>query len=161
MDLDRFDRQLLNLVQEDAGQTAERLAEQVALSPSAIQRRLRRLRELGVIERETAMVDPRKVGRPTFFIASVQIERERPELLTQLRAWLAEHEQVQQAFYVTGEADFVLVVTAPDAESYDALMARLIAENPNVRRFTTSVALGIVKRGLSVPVSLDGKDALE
>lgn len=158
MDLDRFDRQLLNLVQEDAAQTAERLAEQVALSPSAIQRRLRRLRELGVIERETAVVDPRKVGRPTFFIASLQIERERPELLTQLRAWLAEHEQVQQAFYVTGEADFVLVVTAPDTETYDALMARLIAENPNVRRFTTSVALGVVKRGLMVPVPLDADD---
>jgi len=158
MDLDRFDRQLLNLVQEDAGQTAERLAEQVALSPSAIQRRLRRLRELGVIERETAVVDPRKVGRPTFFIASLQIERERPELLTQLRAWLAGHEQVQQAFYVTGEADFVLVVTAPDTESYDALMARLIAENPNVRRFTTSVALGVLKRGLTVPVPLDTDD---
>jgi Lrp/AsnC family leucine-responsive transcriptional regulator len=158
MDLDPFDRQLLNLVQEDAAQTAERLAEQVALSPSAIQRRLRRLRELGVIERETAVVDPRKVGRPTFFIASVQIERERPELLTQLRAWLAAHEQVQQAFYVTGEADFVLIVTATDTESYDALMARLIAENPNVRRFTTSVALGVVKRGLTVPVPLDADD---
>jgi Lrp/AsnC family leucine-responsive transcriptional regulator len=158
MDLDRFDRQLLNLVQQDSGQTAERLAEQVALSPSAIQRRLRRLRELGVIERETAVVDPRKVGRPTFFIASLQIEREQPELLAQLRAWLAEHEQVQQAFYVTGEADFVLIVTAPDTESYDALMGRLIAENPNVRRFTTSVALGVVKRGLTVPVSLGPTD---
>ena len=155
MHLDRFDRELLNLVQEDVGQTAERLAEQVALSPSAIQRRLRRLREAGVIERETAVVDPRKVGRPTFFIASVQIERERPELLVQLRSWLAAQAQVQQAFYVTGEADFVLVVTAADTESYDALMARLISENPNVKRFTTSVALGIVKRGLTVPVALD------
>jgi len=158
MHLDRFDRHLLNLVQEDAGQTAERLAEQVALSPSAIQRRLRRLREAGVIERETAVVDPRKVGRPTFFIASVQIERERPELLVQLRSWLAGQAQVQQAFYVTGEADFVLVVTAADTESYDALMARLIAENPNVRRFTTSVALGVVKRGLTVPVALDANE---
>jgi DNA-binding Lrp family transcriptional regulator len=118
---------------------------------------LRRLRELGVIERETAVVDPRKVGRPTFFIASLQIERERPEMLAQLRTWLAEHEQVQQAFYVTGEADFVLVVTAADTESYDALMARLIAENPNVRRFTTSVALGVLKRGLTVPVPLDAE----
>ena len=48
MELDRFDRQLLNLVQADSGQTAERLAEQVELSPSAIQRRLRRLRGLTI-----------------------------------------------------------------------------------------------------------------
>lgn len=158
MPLDRFDRQLLNLVQEDSAQTAERLAEQVALSPSAIQRRLRRMREQGVIVREAAIVEPRKIGRPTFFIVQLQVERERPELLTQLRRWLADQEHIQQVFYVTGEADFVLVVTAPDTETYDALMARLVGENPNVRRFTTNVALSVVKRGLMIPVPLDGED---
>lgn len=158
MELDRFDRQLLNLVQEDAGQTAERLAEQVALSPSAIQRRLRRLREAGVIARDSAIVDPRKVGRPTFFIVSLQVERERPELLTQLRKWLAAQEHIQQAFYVTGEADFVLVITAPDTETYDALMSRLVSENPNVRRFTTNVALSLVKRGLTIPIPLEAAE---
>lgn len=152
MNLDRFDRQLLNLVQEDAGLTAEQLAERVALSPSAIQRRLRRMREEGVIVRQTAIVDPQRVGRPTFFIVSLQVERERPELLSQLRKWLAAQEHVQQAFYVTGEADFVLVVAAPDTETYDALMGRLVAENPNVSKFITNVALGVVKRGLSVPI---------
>ena len=58
MELDDFDRRLLNLVQSDAGQTAERLAENVGLSPSAVQRRLRRLRETGVIVRESAIVEP-------------------------------------------------------------------------------------------------------
>lgn len=155
MKLDRFDRQLLNLVQDDAGRTAEQLAEQVALSPSAIQRRLRRMREQGVIVRETVIIDPKHAGRPTFFIVSLQVERERPELLTQLRKWLAAQEHVQQAFYVTGETDFVLIVTAPDTETYDALMGRLVAENPNVARFTTNVALSLVKRGLTIPVPLD------
>lgn len=152
MELDRFDRQLLNLVQEDAGRTAEQLSESVPLSPSAIQRRLRRLRELGVIAREIAVLDPRRVGRPTTFIAALQVERERPEQLARLHAWCEAEAQVQQAFYVTGEADFVLVVTAPDAQAYDALMRRLMADNPDVRRFTTNVALTLVKRGLSVPV---------
>ncbi|WP_114951166.1 Lrp/AsnC family transcriptional regulator [Sphingosinicella terrae] len=152
MVLDRYDRQLLDLVQEDSSQTAERLSEHVALSVSAIQRRLRRLREEGVIVRDCAVVDPQQVGRPTFFIVALQVERERPELLAQLRRWLAAEPQVQQAYYVTGEADFMAVVTAPDTESFDALMGRLVADNANVRRFTTNVALGIVKRGLSIPV---------
>lgn len=158
MKLDRFDRRLLNLVQDDADQTAERLAEQVALSPSAIQRRLRRLREAGVIQRHAAVLDPRQVGKPTFFLVSLQVERERPELLAQLRRWLAECAQVQQAFYVTGEADFVLVVATPDTEAFDALMLRLVAENPNVRRFTTNVALSLVKRGLAIAVAEDADD---
>ena len=118
MELDRFDRQLLNLVQEDAAQTAERLAEQIGLSPSAIQRRLKRLREEGVIAREIAIVDSKSVGSPTSFIVSLQVERERPELLAQLRQWLAAQPHIQQVFYVTGEADFILVVTAADTESF-------------------------------------------
>jgi Lrp/AsnC family transcriptional regulator, leucine-responsive regulatory protein len=158
MELDRFDRQLLNLVQEDSAQTTEQLAAVVALSPSAIQRRLRRMREQGVISREIAVVDPRKVGRSTSFVVSIQVERERPELLSELRQWLAAQEHVQQAFYVTGEADFVLVICAPDTETYDALMARLVSENPNVKRFTTNVALSVVKRGLTVPVPLDSTE---
>lgn len=152
MDLDRFDRLLLNLVQEDAGQTSERLAERVALSPSAVQRRLKRLREQGVIEREIAVVGAQHTAGSTTFIVSVQVQGERPEQLAALRAWLAACTEVQQAFYVTGETDFVLVVTAPDTRAYDALMARMVAEHPNVQRFTTQVALGIVKRGLTVPV---------
>ena len=152
MELDRFDRQLLRLVQEDIGLSAEQLAGQVPLSPSSIQRRLRRLRETGVIERQVAIVDPNTMGRPTFFIVSLKVERERPDLLAQLRRWLAEQEHIQQAFYVTGESDFVLVVAAPDTEAYDALMGRLVSENPNVSRFTTNVALSVVKRGLSIPI---------
>ena len=154
MELDRFDRQLLNLVQQDAGQTAERLAEQVSLSPSAIQRRLRRMREEGVIVREIAVVDPRKIGRPVHFVVSVQVEHERPGMMTQLRQWLVAQEPIQQVFYVTGEADFVLVVTAPDTETYDALMSRMLDENTNVKRFTTNVVMSVVKQGLGIPVPL-------
>lgn len=152
MDLDDFDRRLLSLVQSDAGQTTEQLAGNVGLSASAVQRRLKRLRESGVIIREAAILDPRSLGSPTFFVTSLQIEREHPELIAQLRTWLMAQEQVQQAFLVTGQADFVLVVTAPNAESYEALMARLISDNPNVRCFTTSMVLNVIKRSLSIPV---------
>jgi DNA-binding Lrp family transcriptional regulator len=76
-------------------------------------------------------------------------------LLAQLREWLTRHAEIQQAFYVTGETDFVIVVTARDTESFDAMMTRLVKENPNVRRFTTNVVLGLLKQGLSIPVPLD------
>ena len=153
MELDAFDRGLLNLVQEDCTRTAEQLAEHVPLSPSAIQRRLRRLREEGVIARDVAVVDPRKTGRATFFVVGLHVERERPELLAELRRWLTSEPHVQQAFYVTGEVDFVLIITAPDTEAYDELMVRLVTENANVKRFTTNVALGVIKRGLTIPIA--------
>lgn len=152
MELDRFDRQLLNLIQEDSARTAEQLAQTVGLSPSAIQRRLKRMREQGIIVRDAAILDPRALGRPTFFVVSLEIERERPELLAQLREWLTERTEVQQAFYVTGETDFVIIVTARDTEAFDAMMSQLVEENANVRRFTTNVVLNLLKQGLTIPV---------
>jgi len=153
--LDPIDRKLLDLVQRDADLGAEALGERIGLSASAVLRRLKRMKAEGTILANVALVDPAKVGRPTFFIVALEIERERPELMSRLRQWLAGEDQVQQAFYVTGSADFILIVTAPDVESYDALMSRLMADNPNVRRFTTNVALGVNKRSMFVPVGLD------
>ena len=150
--LDAFDRKLLALVQRDASRTADALAEDVGLSASAVLRRLKRLRDEGVIVATVAVVDPLKTGRPNFFLAALEIERERPEHIARLRQWLAGEEGIQQVYYVTGTADFMLVVVAPDVGAYDSLMSRLMADNPNVRRFTTNVALGVGKRSLFVPV---------
>lgn len=151
--LDEFDRKLLRLVQRQADAGAEALGAQVGLSASAVLRRLKRLKAEGAIVANVALVDPARVGRPTFFIVALEVERERPELMGRLRAWLNGEDLVQQAFYVTGSADFILVVAAPDIDAYDALMSRLMADNPNVRRFTTNVALGVNKRSLFVPIA--------
>ena len=153
--LDSFDRRLLDRVQRNADLSAEAIGQEIGLSGSAVLRRLKRLKAAGVIQAEVALVDPAKVGKPTFFIVALEVERERPELMSRLRQWLGNEDQVQQAFYVTGSADFILVITARDVESYDALMTRLMADNPNVRRFTTNVALGVSKRGVFVPVETD------
>jgi len=151
--LDSFDRKLLDRVQRNADLSAEAIGQDIGLSGSAVLRRLKRLKAAGIIQANVALVDPAKVGRPTFFIVALEIERERPELMSRLRRWLGNEDQVQQVFYVTGSADFILVVTAPDVDSYDGLMTRLMADNPNVRRFTTNVALGVSKRGIFVPVT--------
>jgi DNA-binding Lrp family transcriptional regulator len=150
--LDDFDRKILDRIQADARQPADRLAEAVGLSASAVQRRLQRLRETGVIEKEIAVVDAKAVGRPLTLMVELSIERERPEHLDELRRWIANEPAIQQAWYVTGEADLTLVVTARDMEDYDALMQRLVAGHRNVRKFKTSVALAVIKRGLTVPV---------
>jgi DNA-binding Lrp family transcriptional regulator len=150
--LDDFDREMLALLQRDADVTADQLAGKIGLSASAIQRRLNRLKAEGVISAIVAVVDPQAAGRPSFFIVGLEIERERPELLSRLKAWLAAEDGVQQAFYVTGNWDYMLVVTARDVAAYDAFMSRLLIENPNVRRFSTNVALNIQKSGLFIPM---------
>lgn len=154
LDLDSYDRQILNLVQRDASLTAEEMTRHIALSASAVRRRLKSLRDRGFIVANVAIVDPQKVGKPTFFVVNLEVERERPELLNKLRDWLRKRDEVQQVFWVTGAADFILVIAARDAESFDVMMSCLLVDNPNVRRFTTNVALGVVKRSLMLRVPL-------
>jgi DNA-binding Lrp family transcriptional regulator len=152
IELDKFDRGILAILQADARRSAESIGAQVGLSASAVQRRLARLREEAVIAAEVAVVDPRRVGRPLTVIVDVEVERERPELLHALKQWIAAETAIQQAWYVTGEGDYVLIVTARDMEEYEALTKRLLEDNPNVRRFHTRVALGTLKRGLALPM---------
>lgn len=155
MVLDQFDRQLLGIVQEDAGLTADQLADRLPLSGSAIQRRLRRLRESGVIERDIAVVNHKRAGRLMTSLVSVVVERETPDRMAAFRRWLQAEPCVQQVFYVAGETDYVLVLVVPDAEAFDDLTARMVRDNTNVKRFTTQVALNILKRGLAIPIAED------
>lgn len=147
-----MDRRILALVQRDARLTAAQIGERVGLSASAAHRRVQRLWQGRVVEAQVAVVNPKAVGRPLVMIVGLEIERERPEDLHELKRWLAAEPAVQQAWYVTGDADFTLVITARDTEDYDAFMQRLVAENRNVRKFKTSVVLSTLKRGLAVPV---------
>ena len=150
--LDELDRKILALVQQDARRPAEAIGAEIGLSASAVQRRITRLREEAVITAEVAIVDPRSLGRSLTLIVEIEVERERPELMALLKRWIAAAPAIQEAWYVTGDGDFVLIVTARDVEDYDALMQKLVTENSNVRRFRTRVALGTLKRGCRVPV---------
>lgn len=149
--LDRTDRQLLDLLQENAGQSLDSLASQVSLSAPAVQRRIRRLRQAGVIAREVALVEPAAVGLPMTFIVTVELERERADQIDGFRRKAAAEPLVQQCYYVTGEGDFVLVVLARDMDDFEALTRRLLFDDPNVRRFRTSVVMGKPLRGTAAP----------
>ena len=150
--LDRFDRLLLEELQINARRTAEQLAPRVGLSPAACQKRIKRLRDEGVIEREIAILSPAAVGRPLTVIVEVTLERERPEYLDAFKSRMRAAEEVMQCYYVTGDGDFVLILTMPDMTAYEAFTRRHFFEEANVARFRTLVVMDRVKVGLSVPL---------
>lgn len=151
-ELDKSDRRILAILQKDARRPAELIGADVGLSASAVQRRIARMREEGTITAEVALVDPKRAGRPLTMIVDVEVERERPELLASLKHWIANEPCVQEAWYVTGAGDYVLIVVARDVDDFEVLMQRLVTDNANVRRFQTRVALSTLKRGMLVPV---------
>lgn len=113
IELDRTDRLLLDLLQGDARQSLETLAARVDLSAAAVQRRIKRLRDGKVITGEVVQIDAAAVGLPMTFIVTVELERERADEIDAFRRKASKEPQVQQAYYITGEGDFILIVLAP------------------------------------------------
>ena len=150
--LDDIDRAILRTLQQNSRLTVEALGDLVGTSRASAQRRVQALRKSGAIATEIAVIDPRVVGAQMTFVVEVTLERERVDLLDEFRRSMAALEEVQQCYYVTGHADFVLIVLAKDMPSYESFTRRVFTENPNIRRFHTNVVVDRVKVGLAVPI---------
>ena len=95
MELTEIDRKLLAEVQRDNRQSGERLGERVGLSPTACQRRLKRLREAGVIEADVSVVSPAALGRPMTLVVTVELERERIDIVDEFKRAVAGTPEIQ------------------------------------------------------------------
>lgn len=150
--LDEFDHQILRHLQRDALATGEEIGAEVCLSAAAVQRRIKRLRQIGAIRATVAVLDPAMIGQAMSFVISVELERERADMLDAFRRAARDDPNVQQCYYVTGTTDFVLIVTARDMADFELFTRRLLFVNANVRRFTTNVVLSRDKVGSSLPL---------
>lgn len=151
--LDRLDLRILERYQHDTQVPAKTIGEAMGLSTAAVQRRLKRMREAGVIEREVALISPQAIGVAVTCIVGVDLEREQAKDLDRFRRKMIACPEVQQCYYVTGQTDFILVVLAPDMEAYEAFTRRMLLDDNNVRSFTTYVALERAKVGLGLTLT--------
>ena len=155
---DSFDLKLLNALQEDADRTAEELAEIVALSPSAIARRLRRLRESGAIARTIALLPATLVDKRLRALITIQLHDHAPAGgLAELRQRLQSLDEIQLCLEVSGSDDMVLLVACRDMAEFNAFADAELGSSAVVRRYETSfVKKEIKNRPL---VRLDERDA--
>ena len=150
--LDGFDRKILAILQNDNSTPQRAIGDAIGLSAPAVQRRIKRMAEDGVIRANVAVVDPAAVGQPITIFVEVEVISETAHQIEQAKAEFAASAEIQQCYYVTGEADFILVIVVHTMADYEALTRRLFFGNNNVKRFRTFVAMDRVKVGLSVPV---------
>ncbi|KRR02315.1 Lrp/AsnC family transcriptional regulator [Bradyrhizobium valentinum] len=152
-DLDQFDLAILAIIQKDASTPQRMIGESVNLSAPAVQRRIKRMQEAGVIQASVVIVDPVKIGQAVTVLVEIEMESELAEEIDAAKRTFSAAPEVQQCYYVTGEFDFALVVLVPNMGAYEVLTRRLFFGNSNVKRFRTLVAMDRVKVGLSVPLS--------
>ena len=144
--LDSFDFTLLNLVQEDDSRTADQLATRVALSPSAIARRLRRLRADGWIARTIALLAPRLTDQRLRALLFIELA-EHADLKGKaaLEQRLLADPKVQFCYETTGECDLLVLIDCANMAQFNALCDQVLVADPTVRRYQTSFVKREVK----------------
>ena len=148
--LDRFDHALLALLQLDADRTLSALGDAVGLSASAVQRRIKRYRESGLL-RQVAVLDPEALPFTTLIAVWVSMERESMPELKAFYARMRQMPEVQQCYQLAGDWDYLLIVATPTLPEYRALIERLFRPEKNIKRYESRVVLDTVKRGLALP----------
>jgi DNA-binding Lrp family transcriptional regulator len=133
IDIDDIDLNLLDLLQDDAGLSNQDLAAAAHVSPATALRRVRRLTEVGVIERRIALLSTDRFGAGLQALVEVQLDRQGAEHLDAFEALAVADAAVQQCWRVSPGPDFVLVLWIPDMAAYQAAVQRLFTQHANVR----------------------------
>ena len=154
-DLDSFDAQILTLLQGDSRITAQAIGDAVGLSAAACQKRLKRLRDSGIVEAEVSILALRQVGIGVMAIVQIRVVRDKQQELGRFKEAMLAAPEVMQCYYVTGDHNFVVVVAVPDMAAYEQFSRKHCIENPDVSHFTTSVVMDEIKKHGALPIPLD------
>lgn len=150
--LDQTDFLILNQLQKDSSLTNQELAERVYTSPPTCLRRVKRLKDAGLIERQIAILSVDKlaplIGHGLTAIVEITLDRQDTQSLEAFEKRIAADEAVQQCYRVSPGPDFVLIVFAHDMPAYLALSQRMFSADANVRNVK---AFFSVKRGKFEP----------
>ena len=149
--MDRIDRALLALLQEDSRRTADILGEALGLSRSAVTRRIQNLTQEGIIAKEVAVLGDRVRAGRVAAIVNVQFDRHKPLEADQFKRAVRAMPEVQLFVLITGASDALLLVSVRDMDHFNAFADQL-ASMPLVRRYETSFIKRMEKFTTAVPL---------
>lgn len=149
--LDATDRRILAEMQTDASQSLDEIAKKVGASKTPVWNRIRKMREAGVIRRQTVVLNPRKLGFEAFFFVLIRTSEHEAEWQRTFLQLLLDRPEVLEAHRLAGEIDYILKVCVENAQAYDRFYQSLIAE---VRIFNITALLSMeeIKSTTVLPV---------
>jgi Lrp/AsnC family leucine-responsive transcriptional regulator len=150
--LDAIDRRILRALQRDGLLANQILAGEVGLSPPACLKRVRRLREAGVIERTAAILSPEAVGYPLLTVVRLKLDAPTDEVMQAFEARMAASPRVSQCMLVAGDIDYILLVRSRDVAHYQEFARRILRIAPGVRSYTSEIVLTVNKATMEIPI---------
>ncbi|GBL45928.1 transcriptional regulator, AsnC family [Sulfuriferula multivorans] len=153
MELDRYDRQLLALLQQEGRISNQELAERIGLSPSPCLRRVRALEEAGLITGYHAELDAKKLGLTLLALIHISMDRHTPERFANFEARVSALPEVLECLLITGQdADYQLKVIVRDMDAYQALLLEQITRIEGVSGVHSSFVMRRVVDKSALPI---------
>ncbi len=152
MELDATDRRLLTALQKNGRITNAELSEQVNLSPSACHRRVQRLEEEGYIASYVALLDARRMGRPTTVFVEITLQGQADEVLDAFEREVAKVPDILECHLMAGTADYLLKILAKDTDDFARIHRQYLSRLPGVAQMHSSFALRTVFKTTAMKV---------
>lgn len=143
--LDKTDRKILNILQKNNRITNLELADKIGISPPPCFRRVKRLREAGIIAQDVSLVDPFKIGQRLIVFVSITLDKQRKDLLVNFERKMREEPEIMQCYFISGDPDYLVIVHARDINHYNDFARRVFADEPNIKRYRSSFCLSRIK----------------
>lgn len=149
--IDALDRKILGALQEDASRSLEEIARVVGSSKTPVWTRIRKLREAGVIGRQTVLLDAEALGLEACFFVLIRTSEHEAEWQTRFLHTLRAHPEVMEAHRLAGDIDYILKVRVPNARAYDRFYQALISE-VKIHNVTALLSMEEIKASPLLPL---------
>lgn len=150
--LDRYEKRILALLQQDASLSVAAVAEKVGLSSSPCWRRMDRLEREGFIKRKVALVDRKKIGLNAQIFAQIKLNAHGRANLDEFTAAIRAFPEVLECYVLMGSVDFLIRVVATDIEAYERFFFDRLSQLPGVQEVNSTVALSEIKATTELPI---------
>jgi len=151
--IDSIDAKILEHLQADASLSVSDIADKIGMTPPPCWRRIRRLREEGILDKQVWLVDPQKVGLGVTVYATVKLVTHDPEATSAFQKAVQVYPQVQECYILLGAIDVLLKVVAKDIEAYEHFFYNHLSLLPGVRAVKSNVMMTEVKKSTQLPVA--------
>jgi Lrp/AsnC family transcriptional regulator, leucine-responsive regulatory protein len=150
--LDAIDRRILRVLQRDSLIANQALADEIGLSPPACLKRVRRLRNEGIIERTAALLAPEALGYRLLTVVRIKLDRPAEATMRDFERQMRELPRVVQCLTVAGDIDYIILVRSKDVAHYQDFARHVLATAPGIRAYTSEVVFEVTKWTTEIPV---------
>lgn len=151
--LDRYDRQILQILQKHGRISNQELAEAIKLSPSPTLRRVKQLEEAGLIDGYVALLNAKKLGLTLMAFIGISMDKHTPERFNALESTLSQYPEVLECHLITGQsADYLLKVIVKDMDAYQQFLLQKLTRIEGVTGVHTSFVMKSPIKSTALPV---------